>query len=115
MRKALLALAMIFTIPSSAAYMSSCYNYGDGVSYSFTSCINRNFREAGASFSCYNYGDDLSYSFQSCVNNNFRDVARDLDVFVSSCNNYGDGVSFSYESCVNRNFRTIERALNSQE
>lgn len=111
MKKILLALVLLAATNVSAVYMSSCYNYGDDVSFSFTSCISRNFSTAGVISSCYNYGDELSSSYQSCVNRNFSNLSREYGIYVQSCYNYGDGVSFSYESCVNRNFSEVGRAM----
>ena len=59
--------------------------------------------------SCFNSGSGVSFSFSSCLNRNFNQVARDLGGFYSYCSNFGDEVSFSFTSCVNRNFNTAER------
>lgn len=102
-------------------FPSHCSNYGDGVSLSYTSCINSNFRRLSFDlprefFSyCNNFGDDLSFSFESCVNNNFNKVERSLGIFLSHCMNFGDGVSYSYQSCVNANFREIQYELRRLE
>ncbi|MFG1500670.1 hypothetical protein ABMA70_10735 [Halobacteriovorax sp. XZX-3] len=104
-----------------AYFPSHCSNFGDKVSYSFTSCINSNFRRAEFEVPnlflqyCSNFGDDLSFSFESCVNNNFRRIESELGMFLSHCMNIGRGVSYSFVSCVNRNFSDISYELRKQD
>ncbi len=101
-------------------YPRYCSNFGDKVSFSFTSCVNSNYSQVGFELRgiflnhCSNFGDNLSYSFQSCVTNNFHKIERELGIFLSYCSNFGDGVSYSYVSCINRNFSEISRELDRQ-
>ena len=121
---ALLLSLNSFSNTNEKIFLSYCSNFGDGVSYSYQSCVNRNFsniqRELnGAFFSyCSNFGDEVSYSFTSCLNRNFDAVERELDynVFLSYCSNFSRSeLDFSFTSCVNSNYRAIERALQNRE
>ena len=102
-------------------YPSHCSNFGDEVSYSFTSCVNSNFRSLGYELPrvflshCSNYGPDLSYNFESCVSRNFRNIERELGMFLSLCFNSGGGVSYSFISCINRNMNDISYELRRQQ
>lgn len=104
------------------AFFSYCSNFGDGVSFSFSSCVNRNFREAqrelGGFYShCSNFGDEVSFSYISCIQSNFRSVERNADgsLYLSYCSNFDrDRLGFSFVSCVNSNFRSIESYLRRQ-
>jgi hypothetical protein len=102
-------------------FLSSCFNSGSGVSFSFSSCVNRNFnevaRELGGFYSyCSNFGDEVSFSFISCISRNFNNAERESQgkIFLRYCSNIDrTRLSYSYVSCVNSNFREIERYLNS--
>jgi hypothetical protein len=124
MRNLVLSLLCCCSLTAFASpYFSYCYNSGDAVSYSFTSCVSRNFDEAARSFDsspylsyCFNSGDDsLDYSFTSCVNRNFDRIDSELSelghsIYFSYCYESGDtGVSYSFQSCVNRNFDRLAR------
>lgn len=103
-------------------FLSNCTNFGQGVSYAFQSCVNRNFdtirRELNNSLYmyCSNIGSDVSYSYTSCIRRNFDQVQRDLQngVYLQYCSNFGRELDYFYVSCVNRNFREIERYINRQ-
>ncbi|MCP4912974.1 MAG: hypothetical protein GY909_07635 [Oligoflexia bacterium] len=103
-------------------FLSHCSNYGQGVSFAFQSCVNRNFdaikRELNNSFYmyCSNIGSDVSFSYTSCIRNNFNTVERDLQngVYLQYCSNFGRELDYFYISCVNSNFRSIERYINRQ-
>ncbi|MBT3586213.1 MAG: hypothetical protein HN509_15000 [Halobacteriovoraceae bacterium] len=124
--KTLLATAvMIFSFNANALFLNSCYNttFGDeAVSYSYESCLNRNFREIEREVDeimflnrCSNFPRNMvSYSFTSCLTRNFREIERKLgnSIFLNRCTSFRtDTLDFSFTSCVNRNFRTIEREL----
>jgi len=125
MKKLILALAVMLTsLNANAIFLQSCHNnsYGDdAVSFSYQSCVNRNFREIEREIDepvflqhCSNYGDRVEYSFTSCINRNFRTIERKIKdpIFLSLCSNFNpDRLDFSFESCVNRNYRNIERSL----
>ena len=123
MKNLIAAFALLFSLSASAnVYLQQCYNYASPnqpVSFSFQSCLNRNFREidrAAGTFSqyCSNIGDTVSYSFTSCVRRNFSNVDYKYpQMYLQFCSNFGrDRMDYGYESCVNRNFRTVERELN---
>lgn len=103
-------------------FLGSCYNFGNGVSYSYQSCINSNFnaigRDLGGFMSyCSNFGDEVSYSFTSCINSNFREAARQLNnqVFLPDCFNFDrKNLDYSFISCANSNFMNLERAINQR-
>lgn len=125
MKKLILALAITLTsFSANAIFLQNCHNTSwgnDAVSFSYQSCLNRNFREIeratpGSLFlqHCSNFGSQVSYFFESCVNNNFRSIERAIDnpIFLSLCHNFSrDRLDFAFESCVNRNFSTVEREL----
>jgi len=102
-------------------FLGQCFNSGSGVSFSFSSCVNRNFssiasRTRGFYSYCSNIGDEVSFSFTSCIQRNFQSVERDTsgNLYLSYCfNSTRDQLGFSYISCVNRNFRAIESFINS--
>ncbi len=104
-------------------FLSYCSSsFGDGVPFSFQSCVNRNFSEIGrnvdrAYFSyCYNAGERVSFSFVSCLQNNFREAEREIGdlLYLSYCSNFSDDrLDWSFINCVNGNFRSIERALSN--
>ena len=120
MNKLILAITVSLLSLSASAnvYLRSCSNFGDGVSYSYVSCINSNFSQVSRKLdnlylsNCQNYGSTVSYSFTSCIDRNLSYVTRELDLFTPFCSNYGDTLSFSYQSCVNNVFFQIENALN---
>ena len=115
-------IALAKTETTEAIFLGSCFNYGNGVSYSYQSCITSNFnsisRETGGFLSyCSNFGDEVSYSFTSCINSNFREVARKLnnEIFLPDCFNFDrKNLDYSFISCANSNFTTIERAINQR-
>lgn len=125
--RSLIALSFLFSFQVSAentvdkAFLSSCFHSGSGVSFSFSSCVNRNFneieRELGGFYSyCSNFGDEVQFSFLSCIERNFRTVEREAQgkIFMRYCSNFDRGrLDYSYTSCVNSNFREVERFLNS--
>ncbi len=107
-----------------SSYVSYCTNFatsGQPVSYSFSSCINRNFNSLGREFDspvytsyCSNIGRSVSFSFVSCINNNFRTLARALDraIYLPNCASYDSNrLSPSFVSCANSNFRRIQYEL----
>lgn len=116
----IIALSLVSTFASARVFLPSCHNYTQNVSYSYVSCVNRNFseisRELTGAFitSCYNYGDDVSFSFTSCIDRNLRSAAYELDVIAPYCTNFGTTLSHSYQYCVNNAMRALERALNDR-
>lgn len=102
-------------------FLGQCINSGSGVSFSFLSCVNRNFSSIASTTRgfysyCSNIGDEVSFSFTSCIQRNFQSVERDASggLYLSYCfNSTRDQLGFSYVSCVNRNFRAIESFINS--
>lgn len=102
-------------------FLSSCFHSGDGVSFSFASCVNRNFNEVGRELGgfysyCSNFGQEVSYSYLSCIERNFRAAEREAqgNLYLRYCTNFErERLGFSYVSCVNSNFREIERHLNT--
>lgn len=105
---------------SEKAYFSYCSNFGDGVSFSFSSCVNSNFRSLSNDINgyysyCSNFGDEVSFSYISCIQSNFRTAERNSDgsLYLSYCSNFDrDRLNFSFVSCVNSNFRSIQTYLN---
>ena len=109
----------ILSSQAHAIYLSHCHNFTSShqaVSYSYESCVNRNFREIEREFDnkvylshCMNFGDKVSYSFTSCINRNFRTVEIEMNNLLSHCTNFNDEeLSYSFQSCVNRNYREVE-------
>lgn len=104
-------------IEDSEKYLGYCSNYGDGVSFSFSSCINRNFARVGQQLGrvmrhCFNSSQGVSFSFTSCINSNFRSIESSSNgsLFLRYCSNFNrDRLDFSYVSCVNSNFSAISR------
>ncbi len=102
--------------------LSYCSNFGDGVSFSFSSCVNSNFTRLQGSLGgfyryCSNFGDEVSFSYINCIQSNFRTAESNADgsLYLSYCSNFDRSrLSFSYVSCVNRNFNTIESYLRRQ-
>lgn len=101
-------------------FVSYCMNFGDTVSSSFESCVNRNFSaveralEGRAYFSyCMNFGDQVSSSFTSCISRNFNSLRiASGSGFYSECINFDrNRLSTSFVSCVNRNFSEAQRNL----
>ncbi len=125
MRKLVISLLCCYSFAAwSTPYFSYCYNYGDDVSYSFTSCVDRNFSQMEQELDniylsyCYNSDNSrLEYGFTSCVNRNFDRIERAMSelgasVYFSYCYESGDtGVSYSFQSCVNGNFDRLSRAF----
>lgn len=100
-------------------YLSYCMNFGQGVSYSFQSCVNNNFMSVtrvlgGFMPSCTNFGTEVDYFYTSCISRNFREVQRLLrnSIYLTECMNYDrttlDGF---YVMCVNQNYGQIQRAI----
>lgn len=101
-------------------FLSHCSNFGDDLSFGFTSCLNRNFQTVGTEIDaqiylshCSNYGDGVSYGFEACLNRNFSKIERVLkSSYLSRCSNYSrDRVDYSFVSCINSNFSAIQRSL----
>ncbi|MBT3235381.1 MAG: hypothetical protein HN353_05485 [Bdellovibrionales bacterium] len=104
-------------------YFSYCFNSGSGVSYGFTSCIDRNFNVAERAFDrtlylryCANYSNDwLDYGFVSCINQNFDSISTKLretghNTFFFYCmRGTNSGVDYGFQSCVNNNFSSLSR------
>lgn len=104
-------------------FLSHCSNYGDDLSFSFTSCLNRNFRTVARELGsrvpisrCSNFGDGVSYSYESCINRNFSSIERELrGIFLSRCSNFSrDRVDYSFVSCINSNFSRVERSMRNR-
>jgi uncharacterized protein YecT (DUF1311 family) len=117
-----LAIAVTFAPKAQALFLQHCFNHGQGVSHSFQSCVNRNFREIDRELNtfsgyCTNFSrTEVDYSFTSCIDRNFRTADREIDTFLQFCSNFRrDELSFSYISCVNRNFSTIEREIRNRD
>ena len=108
-----------FSAEKNSVFLSYCSNFGDGVSYSFQSCVNSNFstiqREVGGFFSyCSNFGQEVDYSFTSCVNQGFREAQRQLEnsVYLQDCYNFDrKTLDYSFISCVNSNFSSLAREI----
>lgn len=125
MKKLILAMAISLTsFSANAIFLQQCFNHVSGnqaVSYSYQSCINRNFREIERNIEtpvflqhCSNYGTRVDYFFTSCINRNFKEIEREINepIFLNFCTNFTpDRLDFSYTSCVNRNYRALERVL----
>lgn len=98
-------------------YLSYCSHYGEGVSYSFSSCVNSNFstlaRSIGGFYSyCTNFGKEVDYGFTSCVNSGFREAERKLNIWLQDCMNFDrTTLDYSFISCVNSNYSTIQRTI----
>lgn len=100
-------------------YLSYCSHFGQGVSYSFQSCVNSNFSSVsrvmgGFISNCYNIGNEVSFSFTSCVNSGFRTIERQFNnaIWLQECMNFDrQTLDYSFVSCVNSNFGTIQRAI----
>lgn len=111
------------TLAQDKVFLSSCYNSGSGVSYSFSGCVNRNFSQIqfdlGGFYSyCSNIGDEVSFTFLSCIQRNFQTAESEANgnLYLSYCSNFDrTTLSFSYVSCVNRNFSEIERFINTRQ
>ena len=120
--KLLIAL-LISVTQSHAVYLNHCSNIsspGQPVSYSYESCVNRNFFTIQSEINglylphCFNSSRDVvDYSFTSCINRNFRSIAVRLREYAPSCFNYNrHKLDYTFTSCVSSNYRTIERKLN---
>jgi hypothetical protein len=122
-------IGLISTSQSQAAnksdnfFLPHCSNYGDDLSYNFSSCVNRNFRrvarELGPLVSisrCTNNDRGVDQSYEFCIKRNFSSIERELrGVFLSRCSNYSrDRVDYSFLSCINSNFARVERDLRSR-
>ena len=122
-------IGLISTSQSQAAnkteiiFLPHCSNYGDDLSYNFTSCVNRNFRrvarELGPRVSisrCTNDGRGVDQSYEFCIKRNFSSIERKIrNLFLSRCSNYSrDRVDYSFLSCINSNFAQIERNLRNR-
>ncbi|MFA6238013.1 MAG: hypothetical protein WC635_11835 [Bacteriovorax sp.] len=100
-------------------FLSYCSHFGEGVSFSFSSCVNSNFSTIGRSIGgfysyCSNFGKEVDYGFTSCVNSGFREAERQLNnqVWLQNCMNFDrTTLDFSFISCVNSNFNSIKRAI----
>lgn len=123
MKAIILALTSLFVVEAQAVFLNHCSNFlfqDQAVSYSYESCVNRNFQTVERELEnkvymqyCSNFGDEVQYSYTSCINRNFRNIERELNVFLSFCSNFSrDELDYSFQSCVNRNFREISRELN---
>lgn len=113
--------ALMLSAPTFASvYLNPCFEYQQqGVSYTYQSCVNRNFsrisNELGIFLShCSNYGDEVSYSFTSCVERNFNSIeSKVTSLYLGYCSNFDrERLSYSFTSCVNRNFDSVEREIN---
>ena len=104
-------------------YLNYCSNYGNGVSYSYQSCVNNNFFLISTSIGgfyqhCTNFGVEVDYFFLSCVNGAFREAQYRLKntVYLPDCQNYNrQTLEYFFVSCVNNNFSEIQRAIRRQE
>lgn len=101
---------------SEKVMISFCSNFGDNVSGSFISCLNRNFQNIGRELwprvivsSCFNEGEGVSFSFESCINRNFFNIEREFErTSLPRCSNYiRDRVNVSFIRCINSNFSRI--------
>ncbi len=105
-------------------YLSNCYNYisdNDPVSFSYESCVNRNFRTSGREMNglylstCINFDrNEVSSSFTYCINSNFSSIALNLKdrPYLLNCYNFSPKrLDISFINCVNRNFKIVGRAL----
>lgn len=129
---AILFLFITFTLSSGIAqeskktteeanpvYLSYCSNFGNGVSYSYQSCVNNNFFLISTSIGgfyqhCTNFGNEVDYFFLSCVNNSFREAQYRLKntIYLRDCQNYNrQTLDYFFVSCVNNNFSDIQRAI----
>ncbi len=130
MKKFVATMIMIFgLIPFSYAenkanekapiFLNYCQNYGTGVDYGYSSCVNNNFTTitrilGGFLPHCINYGTEVDYFYTSCINRNFREVQRKLNngIYLPDCMNYNrttlDGF---FVMCVNQNFSQIQFAI----
>jgi hypothetical protein len=128
MNKLIIAIGLtLISLNANALYLQNCYNHTSGnqaVSYSYQSCVNRNFRTIEREVrrrgehvflrNCSNIGNLVSYSFTSCINNNFRSVERVIrkPIFLNMCTNFNpQRLGYSFESCVTSNNRNLERVL----
>jgi hypothetical protein len=118
-------LSPLFSAPSLAnqgkteKVLRYCSNFGDGVSFGFSSCANSNFSRVGIAVGralryCFNSGQDVSFSFTSCINSNFQSIesASQGNLYLRYCSNFSrDRLDFSFISCVNSNFSQISLAI----
>jgi hypothetical protein len=111
MNKFILTMVMAFSFSAqSAIYLPYCFNFGDGVSPSYQSCVSNNLRKVGAELemayvpACYYYGSINAYT--SCVNSAFMSLGYKTEgnVYMGLCLNFGDKLGASYTSCVQQNF-----------
>lgn len=114
-----------FSTPAHALYLSYCSNFAPSpnnpVSFSYQSCVNRNFSEVRRASDdalylqfCQNYGNSVGLSYTGCINRNFSAIERTLEPrpYLQYCMNLSrDQLDSSFISCVNRNFSTIQRAM----
>lgn len=119
MKKLLLIISILYS-QFSFAYLQYCSNFGDGVSYSYQSCVNSNFRTIEREFAdenlflqyCTNFGDEVQFAFITCIQSNFRAIDRVIDQALMYCSNFDrTRLGYSFVSCSNGNFSTIERAI----
>jgi hypothetical protein len=99
--------------------LNYCSNFGDGVSATYSGCLNNNFsriaRELGNSSTpyCFAVGSRVS-SFVNCVNSAFLSLQRASEgyVYTSYCLNFTeDTIDSSFKSCVQQNFNSFSRSL----
>lgn len=122
-----LLLALIISVSSVYASVTTCYNYPSAqrpVSFSYETCLNKNFRDLAERLDyanymrrCSNYsGRRVSYGFTACINNNFRELASEFDdLYLSSCYNSGtDELSYGFKSCVRRNIEILDRGIETK-
>ncbi len=115
-----LIIASIVALSSQAISLENCRNYTQtgGVSFSYESCVNRNFREISYEldlnlYHCTNYSNQVDPSFTSCINRNFQNVRRTANrLFLMNCYNYGTTLNYYFVSCTNRNFEEIQKYIN---
>lgn len=123
---ATLFLFCFFLAPSAhALFIQQCHNSGatqfNPVSFSFQSCINRNFREIEYYLDtrfffqqCHNFGTGVSFAYINCINRNFSEARRAVGgpIFLPRCSNFrSDMLEWQFMSCVNQNFRYVERFM----
>lgn len=123
--KKLITLVALFTIFSGhAIFLDKCNNTdlrtGQGVSFRFESCIDRNFWDIESYThntrfkSCDNMRFDRVSSFYvRCINDNFSKVSFEIPgSFIKHCFQFDrDKLEVRFIDCVNDNFDNIERAI----
>ncbi len=109
---------LVFT-SAQAIFLETCRNYAPngGVSMSYESCINRNFRQIDYElntnlYRCRNYSRYADQNFTYCIDSNFQEVRRRADrIFLMRCFNHTRNLSYNFIDCANRNFDEIERYI----